>query len=151
MVRQAIRTGDIPTATRLLARLHDVDGRVVHGDHRARTIGFRTANLDCDKVLMPADGVYAVLVQAQSWEHARWGVANLGVRPTFAAGRSVEVHLLDFDEDLYGSELRVGFYARLRAERRFESVNALKSQIAADCAAARGELGDAPAELSRLF
>jgi len=151
LVRGALAAGDTETATRLLGRLHDVDGRVVHGDHRARMIGFRTANLDCDPVLMPADGVYAVFVQGRTWEHARWGVANLGVRPTFAAGRSVEAHLLDFEGDLYGSELRVGFHARLRAERRFDGLDALKSQIAADCEAARDELSSASNELSRLF
>ncbi len=151
LIRQALRAGDIEATTRLLGRLHDVDGRVVHGDHRARTLGFPTANLDCDPVLMPDDGVYAVLAQAPSWTEARWGVANLGVRPTFEAGRSVEVHLLDFRGDLYGMPLRLAFHRKLREERRFDGVSALRAQITQDCQAARRALVEVPPKMVQLF
>lgn len=141
-IRQALREGDLDVVTRMLTRVHEIEGTVVHGSHRGRTIGVPTANLDCEPVLMPADGVYAVLARALGptpgplWR----GVANLGSRPTFAAGRSVEVHLFDVDADLYGARLRVGFVARLRAEQKFDSVEALRAQIAKDAAAARARL-----------
>jgi riboflavin kinase/FMN adenylyltransferase len=94
-------------------------------------------------VLAPADGVYAVLARVLGDAGATTcmlGVANLGTRPTFAAGRSLEVHLLDFDGDLYGRRLRVGFVARLRGEQKFDGIDALGAQIRLDAAAARARL-----------
>lgn len=141
-IREAIRKGDLATATAMLGRVHELEGTVVEGDRRGRTIGFPTANLDPDRIVMPADGVYAVIARA----HGRApgilrGVANLGTRPTFAAGRSVEVHLLDFDGDLYGARLRLGFVERLREEKKFDGIDALRAQIAHDVGAARVRLG----------
>ncbi len=134
-VRARLQGGDVAAATTMLTRVHEVSGVVVHGDERGRTIGFPTANLDCDPVLLPADGVYAVMVRrlgADDGAPLMPGVANLGVRPTFGAGRSVEVHLLSFSGDLYGERLRVGFVDRIRGERRFDGLEALRRQIGAD-------------------
>lgn len=139
-VRAALARGEVREAARLLGRVHDVDGSVVRGDGRGRSIGVPTANLDCDPILLPADGVYAVVVRVHGERELLRGVANLGVRPTFAAGRSVEVHLFDVDRDLYDARVRVGFVERLRAEQRFDGVEALKAQIARDAERARASL-----------
>ena len=143
-IRSVLTQGDVAAATALLGRVHDVRGVVVEGHRRGRTIGFPTANLDCEPVLLPADGVYAVVARVldgspvdDSETRLLRGVANLGVRPTMQAGRSVEVHFFDFDADLYGKALRVGFCARLRAEKKFDGLDALKAQIARDADAAR--------------
>ncbi|MBI5515382.1 MAG: bifunctional riboflavin kinase/FAD synthetase [Deltaproteobacteria bacterium] len=137
-VRAALRQGDLEEASRLLGRLPDLDGLVVHGDHRASGLGFPTANLRTPTEALPGDGVYAVEVQLRG-ESPRWwpAVANLGVRPTFNAGRSVEVHLLGAPGDLYGRTLRVRFVARLRDEKRFEGPEALRAQLAQDVTRAR--------------
>jgi riboflavin kinase/FMN adenylyltransferase len=139
-VRDAIHAGDVERATQLLGRLHDIDGRVVVGHRRGRTLGFPTANLAPDPVLLPEDGVYAVVVRVPGAAAPVGGVANIGVRPTFAAGRAIEAHLFDFAGDLYDANLRVGFLKRLRDERRFESMDALRAQIALDGTAAREAL-----------
>lgn len=141
-VRSALVMGDVAAAASAQRRLHDVAGTVVAGDGRGRSLGFATANLEPDPVMHPADGVYAVLVREENLPQTPlWrGVANLGVRPTFEAGRSMEIHLLDFDGDLYGKRLRVGFAARLRGEQRFANVEALKAQLICDCRDARAAL-----------
>ncbi len=148
-VRAALSRGDVALAARMLTRVHDVTRTVIRGDQRGRTIGFPTANLETAGFMTPADGVYAVVARVleSPSEHTSpgktdplWGVANLGVRPTLGAGRSLEVHLLDFMGDLYGKSLRVGFVARLRAEQKFESLDALKAQIARDVEAGRAAL-----------
>ena len=131
---------EVAVATSMLGRVHEVDGTVVTGHRRGRTIGFPTANLDCVRVLMPADGVYAVIARVLDRPGILRGVANLGTRPTFAAGRSVEAHLFDFDGDLYGARLRIGFVARLRGEQKFDGVDALRAQIARDADTARSLL-----------
>jgi len=154
-IRAALGDGDVRAAATLLGRVHDVDGEVVLGHQRGRTLGFPTANLGPSAVLLPADGVYAVVARvlgdAAAGAPARvlGGVANLGVRPTVGAGRSVEVHLFDFDGDLYGAQLRVGFVARLREERRFDGLAALTAQIAQDAADARVKLASREQELDR--
>jgi riboflavin kinase/FMN adenylyltransferase len=148
-VRAALIAGEVETAARLLARPHDVDGTVVRGDSRGRTIGFPTANLDCDPVLLPRDGVYAVVARDLAGSEIVHGVANLGVRPTFAAGRSVEVHLLDFERDLYDRRMRVAFVARLRGEQKFSGIEELKAQISRDTVAARDALERADREAWR--
>ncbi len=138
-VRALLREGDVAGAVGLLGRVHDVDGEVVRGDQRGRTLGFPTANLRPPDVLLPADGVYAVVARRLDAPGAPLlgGVANLGVRPTLGAGRSVEVHLFDWHGDLYGAPLRVGFVARLREERRFGGLDALVAQIRKDADDAR--------------
>lgn len=137
-VRELVQQGDVGGAARLLGRPHTVSGEVVKGDGRGRTIGIPTANLRVTTELLPADGVYAVrmLVGGQRVP----GVANVGVRPTFAAGRSFEVHLLDFDADLYGRTVAVELIERIRGERKFSGIQELVARIHADIAEARSKL-----------
>lgn len=140
-VRALLAEGDVSGARRLLGRYHDVVSEVVHGDHRGRTIGFPTANLGLPETLaVPKDGVYAVVASVGGALVP--GVANIGVRPTFGAGRSVEVHLLEWEGDLYGSRLPVAFIARIRGEVKFDGVDALVAQIGRDADDARGRLAD---------
>ena len=139
-VRGALRGGHVEDAARWLGRVHDVGGTVVRGDGRGRTIGVPTANLACEPVLLPADGVYAVVARVAADEAFLFGVANPGVRPTVAAGRSVEAHFFDFDGDLYDRDVRLGFVTRLRGEQRFDGLPALTRQIALDVARARADL-----------
>ena len=139
-VRRLVTDGDVAAARVLLDRPHWVRGVVVSGDQRGRTIGFPTANLELDAELVPPGGVYAVWgrVDAGPW---RPGVANLGVRPTFDGGRFlVEVHLLDFRGDIYGSQVEVAFAERLRPEQRFPDPAALVAQIRRDVGQARAVL-----------
>lgn len=135
-IRLALAEGDVAAAALALGRHHTVAGQVVTGDARGRTLGFPTANLVGEGDLLPADGVYAVDVEGCGPE--RRGVANLGVRPTFA-GREhrFEIHVLDFEGDLVGRRLSIRFLARLRGEMRFDGPDALRAQIARDVAAAR--------------
>jgi riboflavin kinase/FMN adenylyltransferase len=147
-IRRALLDGDVVSAASMLGRVHDVTRRVIRGDQRGRTIGVPTANLELAGTLLPKSGVYAVMVRIVGERGAalQLGVANLGTRPTVAAGRSFEVHLLDFDGNLYERELRVGFVTRLRDERKFADLAALKQQIEADIYAARGALQESEAE-----
>jgi riboflavin kinase/FMN adenylyltransferase len=150
-VREAIARGDVAHAAVLLGHVTDLTGLVTEGDRRGRSIGFPTANLATEPVLHPPDGVYAVVARVLDREPRVLlrGVANLGIRPTFAAGRSVEVHLFDFDGDLYGTRLRVGLVTRLREERKFPGLPALRAQITLDCETARGTLQSADEDLWR--
>jgi riboflavin kinase/FMN adenylyltransferase len=138
-VRAALEAGDMQEAAALLGRPPDLEGRVVAGDARGRTLGFATANLETEGGLLPRAGVYAgqCALPGETRAH-RAAVINIGWRPTFA-GRElrIEAHLLDFEGDLYGQNLRVELHARLRDERRFEGQAALVAQIQADVAAAR--------------
>ena len=123
----------------MLGRPFALDGVVVRGAGRGRTIGFPTANIDTLNELRPAPGVYALRVRAGG----RWlaGAANIGVKPTFGGGEvTIEAHLLGFTGDLYGQTLRLQFVERLRGEQRFASVDELKSQIARDIEAARAAI-----------
>lgn len=134
-IRDALRRGDLGTARQLLGRAPSLLGTIVHGDGRGRSIGFPTANLDTESECPPADGVYAVL--ALHGERRLRGLCNVGLRPTFdGRRRCVEVHLLDFDEELYGTTLEVVFLQRLRDERRFAGPDELRAQIGLDRAAA---------------
>ena len=138
-VRSALSRGDVRHAAALLGRPHRVDGIVVRGHQRGRTIGFPTANLEPDAILLPLDGVYAVRLElADGTRHD--GVANLGTRPTLAAGRSIEAHLFDWDGDLYGARVSLELIERIRDERKFEGLEALVAQIQRDAEAARALL-----------
>lgn len=143
--------GDVEAAAAMMTRVHDVTGTVVLGDQRGRTIGFPTANLDSESLQLPADGVYAVVgrVLDEPGASVLRGVANLGVRPTFEAGRSVESHFFDFDGDLYDKRLRVGFVKRIRGEQKFGGLDELKAQIARDCEEAKNALQETRDELLR--
>lgn len=137
-IRDLITTGRMQEAARLLGHPYTMSGLVIHGDGRGRQLSFPTANLQMPSShkLIPAHGVYAVRARLDD----RWwpGVMNIGVRPTFEAGTvSSEVHLLEFQGDLYGLDLHIEVVERLRAEQRFATVEALRAQIAADVAHAR--------------
>ena len=136
-VRQALAQGDLDLAARLLGRPYDMCGRVAHGDRRGRTIGFPTANIHLHRRVTPVYGVYAVLLSGpdlQLWP----GIANVGCRPTVEGERErLEVHLLDFQGDLYGRHAKVDFLHYLRPEQRFASLAALQAQIQQDEQTAR--------------
>lgn len=136
-VRRLVSEGRVDEAGALLGRHVFIDGVVVQGAGRGRELGVPTANLETRNELLPPHGVYATAVTIDGVVHA--GVTNIGLRPTFAdAGRTmIEVHVLDIDRDLYGQTLRLGFVQRLRDERRFPDVDALKAQIDADVRRAR--------------
>ncbi len=142
-VRDAIAAGDVAGAERVLGRPHSLSGVVVPGDRRGRSIGVPTANLAGIVEARPPNGVYACVVDCIDPGATRAlsrAVTNIGVRPTVGAGPSVEAHLLDFDEDLYGKRLRVHLIAHLREERRFAGLEALVAQIKHDIAGARALL-----------
>jgi riboflavin kinase/FMN adenylyltransferase len=139
-IRAYLQQGKPKHAARLLGRPWEIEGRVETGQQRGRTIGFPTANVRLTDVLQPAHGVYAVRAGIDQGANTQWfdGVANFGSRPT-VDGKNVwlEIHLFDFDGDLYGKHLRVAFMDFLRAELKFASFDALKEQIAKDSQAAR--------------
>jgi riboflavin kinase / FMN adenylyltransferase len=138
-IRERLAAGELDWPTRALGRPHVVVGTVVPGDGRGRTIGVPTANLDVAAgVLVPGDGVYAGHLEVDGTRHD--AAINVGVRPTFAAGRSVEAHVLDATLDLYDREVAVSFLHRLRGEQRFDGPEALVAQIRTDLATARTRL-----------
>ena len=148
-IRDLLREGHVDAAARLLARPYAVAGEVVEGDKRGRLLGFPTANLrTSEHHALPASGVYAVRVRLPGErEAAHPAVANLGVRPTFGgpARLLLEVHLLGVTMDLYGLTIGVEWIARLREERRFDGIDALKAQIALDAQRAASLLKDVDA------
>jgi riboflavin kinase/FMN adenylyltransferase len=147
-LRDVLEAGDMRRARSLLGRTYALRGRVVVGDRRGRSLGFPTANLHLrPRLLLPPDGVYAVGVVVDGATHA--GVLNVGVRPTFGGRRrTVEVHLLDFEGDLYRRWMEVRFVERLRGETAFAGPDALRAAIAADVARARRVLGAEAAALA---
>jgi len=142
-IREALIAGAPRRAAGMLGHWWTVIGRVDPGDRRGRSIGFPTANLAMGERLRPAFGVYAV--RARLAGQTAWldGVANLGRRPTFdKTDELLEVHLLDFDGDIYGREMQVELVDFIRPERKFDGLDALKAQIAEDSEAARRRLAD---------
>ena len=147
-IRLALRQGNPREAARLLGHWWEIDGRVLPGARIGRTIGFPTANLALGDYLEPKPGIYAVDVLIMEDEAAGWrpGAAYFGRRPTVDGDDMLfEVHVLDFDGDLYGKHLRVRLHDFLRADRRFDGLGALATQIAADCDSARTRLTEADA------
>jgi riboflavin kinase/FMN adenylyltransferase len=136
-VRRLVSEGRMDEAGALLGHEYYLDGTVMRGDQRGRTLGFPTANLCTDNELMPPHGVYATTARVGEIVFA--SITNIGTRPTVdQSGRTVvETHVFDLDKDLYGSTVRVGFVQRLRDERAFESLDLLRAQIDADCRRAR--------------
>ena len=137
-IRSLLLQGKVCKAAQLLGRYPSLAGEVVRGSQRGHCLGFPTANLEVRKEqVIPADGIYAVY--ARLGEECHQGVANVGVRPSFEIGseRIVEVHILDFEEEIYGCDLVVEFVERLRDERRFADVEELKAQIEQDIARTR--------------
>lgn len=140
-IRRALTQGDLVSAERLLGRPFSLSGRVVHGDALGRTIGFPTANVLLRRTNLPVKGVYAVSVSGLA-DHPLPGVANIGTRPTVDGRRQqLEVHLLDFDQDLYGCYIDVTLCKKIRDEQRFASLNELTTQIAKDEMTARHFFG----------
>ena len=137
-IRAAIAEGDLPRAARMLGRPFALFGEVVPGFGRGRGIGFPTANVDASQQIRPPRGVYGAEVHLPDGLR-RPALVNIGVRPTFEDGaepeESVEVHVLDFDGDLYGQSLEVVFLTHIRGERRFPDAAGLAAQIGADRAA----------------
>ena len=139
-IRVALREGDCATATRLLTRPFTIEGQVVHGDKRGRELGYPTANMELANYLRPRYGIYAVRARLDDGRKLE-GVANLGVRPSFDPPKELlEPYFFDFDGDLYGRAIEVGLIAFLRGEAKFDSLDALKAQMAADCEEARAIL-----------
>lgn len=137
-VRKAIRGGNLDLASQLLGRGYSLIGPVVKGDQLGRRLGFPTANLDTTGLALPPNGVYSARTLVKGRSHA--SVLNIGHRPTVTnptPSLRVEVHLLDFNGDLYGEELEVVFTRKLRDEQKFGSLAELREQIARDAAQAR--------------
>jgi riboflavin kinase/FMN adenylyltransferase len=139
-VRSALVQGKVREAAHLLGRCYRIHGTVGMGQRRGQSLGFPTANLQQVPSLIPGDGVYAVRVR---WRGATWaGAANIGPNPTFGEQeRKVEVHLIDFQEDLYGQELTVDFVERLRDTQPFAGKNQLIAQLQVDVDRARRLIG----------
>jgi riboflavin kinase/FMN adenylyltransferase len=140
-VRAALRDGDPGRAAALLGRPFAVEGAVLTGDQRGRTLGFPTANVALGAYVRPAFGVYATRSRLEDGREIA-GVANLGRRPTVDGTEArLEVHLFDFSEDIYGRTLETGLISFIRPERKFDGLDQLKAQIAVDSETARERLG----------
>lgn len=137
-IRHLLRNGHPKQAAALLGRIWSIQAIVQHGDKRGRTIGFPTANLQLGEHVEPMCGVYAVKIALASGE-IYTGVANVGYRPTFGNQNEcrLEVHLFDFDQDIYGQEIKVWLHQFIRAEKRFDGLDALKMQITKDASDAK--------------
>ena len=134
-IRSVIGAGDVEYAAELLGRPYYVKGIVIHGDKRGRTIGFPTANIGLsDTYIVPPTGVYAVKAEIDGASFN--GVCNVGYKPTFYEKRpgqpSIEVNLFDFNREIYGSDIKIEWYKRLRSEKKFGSVGELVAQITKD-------------------
>ncbi len=135
-VRRLLQQGHVEEAARLLGRSYTIEGPVIEGFRRGRTLGFPTANVRSLNPIVPHVGVYVVRVLWQQRSYA--GIANVGYNPTFGnEALSVETHILDFAADLYGETIGVEFIARLREERKFASIDDLAAQIRRDVQQAR--------------
>ncbi|PYL71549.1 MAG: hypothetical protein DMF22_06500 [Verrucomicrobia bacterium] len=137
-IRQAVEKGDFPKAAEMLGREYTILGMVTRGDNLGKKIGFPTANLSAHSEQFPPNGVYL----AKAWIRgvSYHGVINLGYRPTVSSGKServLEIHLLDFNRDIYGEDVEVQFVSYLRPEKKFDNVDALARQIALDVQQAR--------------
>ena len=144
-IRTALAEGRPRDAADMLGHWHRIEGAVRDGDKRGRDLGFPTANLSIEGLHAPKFGVYAVLVDVLTGPHAGQyqGAASLGVKPTFGANQPcLETFLFDFSGDLYGETLSVGFVEFLRPEEKYSNLDALITQMHADCDAARQILGD---------
>jgi riboflavin kinase/FMN adenylyltransferase len=136
-VRRLVSEGRVDEAGALLGHYYTLDGTVVHGQKRGSELGFPTANLCAENEMIPPAGVYATTANLEGMAYP--AITNIGTRPTFETGEVniIETHVLDFNKDLYGSKLRLGFVQRLRDEKKFDGVEALTAQIDADRTRAR--------------
>jgi len=141
-IREAISTGDVELAARLLGRPHFLSGPVVHGHERGREIGVRTANLDSATECIPPDGVYATRVVLP--EGVYGSISNIGNNPTFNdRTRTIEAHIFEFDRDLYGANIKLEMIGRIRGEVKFDNAQDLIAQITDDVRRARAMLAAA--------
>lgn len=135
-IRRLVEEGRVDEAAALLGHQYAIEGRVIRGDGRGRTLAMPTANLETANELMPANGIYAAVAMVDGVQHP--AVSSVGVRPTIGDGRfTVETHLLDGAIDLYDRRMTVAFIRWLRAEQRFDGLDALAAAMAADAAQAR--------------
>jgi len=143
LIRGMISEGNVSEVVRYLGRHFSLGGRVVHGAHRGKALGFPTANIQTSKELIPAEGVYAVKVKLNDTLYD--AACNIGKNPTFGADEvSIETFIFDFEGELYDQELRVYFIARIRDEKTFASPDELKQAIAADVSQCRRILAATP-------
>lgn len=147
-IRKLLAEGSVEHAARLLGRTYAITGVVVKGDGRGKGLGFPTANIAPKHSIIPANGVYAVrfFVREKFYD----GIVNIGLRPTFDENRlTIEVHVLDFDEDIYGEEISLYFIGKIREERKFRSPEELVRQIVSDVRTAREMLAEHPRVTTR--
>jgi len=134
IIRNELNRGMVENAAELLGRPYNLRGKVVTGDRRGRRLGYPTANIELDsqKKLIPDSGIYFVKVDVEKDRY--FGMASIGVRPTFQSTgrRTIEVHILDFDEDIYGSDIQISFLRRMRSEFKFNSAEELIQQMHKD-------------------
>ena len=140
LIREALANDQLAEVDKMLGRAYKICGHVNHGDKRGRTIGFPTANIHLRRVETPLHGVYSVTMHSHKYGDIA-GVANVGRRPTVNGERvQLEVHLFDFDQSLYGDQVEVSFQHKIRDEKKFNSLDELKSQIKLDCEQAKKQL-----------
>lgn len=136
-IREAMANDQLEDVQNMLGRTYQICGRVAHGDKRGRTIGFPTANIHLHRTVTPLHGVYSVTMQSDTLSNVP-GIANIGRRPTVNGERiQLEVHVFNFDQDIYGQNVCVNFHQKIREERKFESFDSLRKQIINDCQQAR--------------
>jgi riboflavin kinase/FMN adenylyltransferase len=137
-IREALSAGDLAKAKSMLGRNYSSYGIVARGDNRGKSLGFPTINVNTGDLLLPHMGVYAVKVKVNSGKKVYSAVANIGTKPTFNGTKTgLEVHIFDFDKDIYGANVEIEFIEYIRAEKKFDSIELLKSQISTDCVKAR--------------
>jgi len=137
-IRSALQDGDLEAAKDMLGHYFCLSGNVIKGEGRGRTIGFPTVNVNCGDLLRPKKGVYAVKLKIENDDKIYDAVANIGVKPTFGgADETVEVHIFDFDRDIYSSNVEIIFIGYIRPEQKFSGVGELVEQINKDCIKAK--------------
>jgi riboflavin kinase / FMN adenylyltransferase len=139
-IREAVQAGDLDAASQMLGRAYSIAGNVIRGDRLGGQLGFPTANVDVTGLALPPGGVYTAHAIVRGQPHR--AVVNIGCRPTLKQPNPelrVEAHLLDFKGELYDEEMELAFIEKLREEKRFPSLDALKEQIGRDVAAARAK------------
>jgi riboflavin kinase/FMN adenylyltransferase len=140
LIRQLLADDQLELTDKMLGRPYTICGHVSHGDKRGRTIGFPTANIHLRRTETPLSGVYSVTMHSQKHGNIA-GIANLGRRPTVDGQRvQLEVHLFDFEQDIYGEQVCVSFQKKIRDEKKFDSFDDLKNQIQIDCDQAKRNL-----------
>jgi riboflavin kinase/FMN adenylyltransferase len=144
-IRNLLREGDVEHAARLLGRTYAITGIVVKGDSRGKGLGFPTANIAPKHAIIPSDGVYAVRLFVR--DRLYDGIANIGMRPTFNKKvLAIEVHVFDFDEDIYGEDISLYFIRKIREEKKFRNAEALVDQIRTDIETAKDILASRPTD-----